>query len=166
MKRRLTIFSLIALALLISAALMMTSPVYAGGAPNIFGIGSFDTGTCTLESGYDFVHKLRGSLKGCFNVKVESSRCTPGGIYQEKGINKFVGMYDGGTGTFEARYHFMGKFKDCNEFDFEFFGHCEHPIIKGGGTGVFEDVTGWLHFRDNVEDGMVVNFPYQGYLRK
>ena len=44
----------------------------------------------------------------------------------------------------------------------EIFGRCQHPIVTGSGTGVFNGVTRQINFKDNIEAG---NFPYRGQLR-
>ena len=44
----------------------------------------------------------------------------------------------------------------------EIFGRCQHPIVAGSGTGVFEGVTGRLDFKDDIAAG---NFPYRGHFK-
>jgi hypothetical protein len=157
--------TLIALATLISVALTVASPVYAEGSTQIYGVGFFNDGRCVLGDA-DYVNVLEGDLDGCLYVYVEFAKCSPGDIYRERGTNIFKGWYNGEYGEFEATYQFMGKFEECNvEEGPEFFGRCHHPIIKGSGTGAFEGVNGQLDFKDNVEGGVVLNFPYRGHLR-
>ena len=60
------------------------------------------------------------------------------------------------TCTFEAKY------QDCANLGGEIFGRCQHPIVPGSGTDIYEGVTGRLDFKDNIEAG---NFPYRGHLR-
>ena len=176
MKRRLTILALIVLAVLISAALTVTSSAYAGRATQISGIGEFDLeGKCLLGADLgspDFANRLTGDLDGCFYAYVKTAECSAGGIYRERGTNLFVGKYKEKAGTFEATYQFMAKFATCEVIDGvptpggdEFFGRCHHPIIADSGTADFAGVTGRLDFEDNVELGQLVNFPYRGHLR-
>jgi hypothetical protein len=81
------------------------------------------------------------------------------------GREYFVGTYNEEAGTFWTTYKFEAKFEDCSEdgsyLGMEIFGRCQHPIVKGSGTGVFEGVTGRLDFKDDIAAG---NFPYRGHL--
>jgi hypothetical protein len=43
------------------------------------------------------------------------------------------------------------------------FERCQHPIVEGSGTGIYEGVSGRLDFRNDVEAG---NYPYKGHLRR
>ena len=163
MTRRFTIL-LIAIMLvvaLISVALMVPSPARADGATQILGTGYFDEGECT-DYKVDFVIRMTGDLDGCRYVFGETFEESPSGIYRERGTEIFVGMYEGKAGTFETTYHFTGKFGDESG---EQFGNCHHPIIAGSGIGVFEGVTGRLDFKDNIEDGIAVDYPYRGHLQ-
>ncbi len=151
---------------LISVVFTVTSPALAGGATQISGIGLFDVGgDCDdLEgAGSDFALRMPGDLEGCFYVFVETFECRPSGTYIETGIDIYVGGGDeGDDGTFTMTYRFTAKYEDCPNLDGEIFGRCQHPIIAGSGTGVFEGVTGRLDFKDDLEAG---NFPYRGHLR-
>ena len=172
MKRQLTIFAITAVAVMafISVALTVTSPALAGGATQISGIGFFaEEGECVdavtgpEDQSPDFAMKLTGDLEGCFYVFVETFECRPSGTYIETGIDIYVGGGDEGVdGTFSMTYRFTAKYEDCPTLDGEIFGRCQHPIIAGSGTGVFEGVTGRLDFKDDLEAG---NFPYRGHLR-
>ena len=171
MKRRITNLAFISLVVLISIVFTMTSPAYADGAVQISGEGNFDDGSCEPNPDYHFASILTGDLDGCLYAKVESAKCSSGGVYQERGENLFVGTYNEFAGTFEATYHFVAKFEVCDVETAtfggaEFHGRCHHPIKEGSGTGVFEGVTGRLDFKDNVVDGEVINFPYRGHLKK
>ena len=44
----------------------------------------------------------------------------------------------------------------------EILGRCQHPIVAGTGTGVFEGVTGRLDFKDVVE---IPNYSYRGHFK-
>ena len=133
------------------------------GATQISGVGFFDEfDDCDFESqGAHFALLLIGDLEGCLYVTVESSDCSPSGTYREEGTELFVGTYKGESGTFETTYKFEAKFEDCPELLGEIFGRCQHPIVNGSGTGVFEGVKGRLDFKDDIETG---DFPYRGHL--
>src|SRR5262249_53526759 len=103
MKRRLTILTLTALALmaLISVVLTVPSPALAGGATQISGIGFFaDPGECADSegNGSDFALRMTGDLEGCLYVFVETAECSPSGTYRETGNEIFVGQYNGEDG--------------------------------------------------------------------
>ena len=164
MKHRLIFIALIALSVvaLISVALKTSSPALADGATQITGTAYFPgPGECT-DAAYqdsDFSSILHGDMEGCIYTYVESAECTPSGVYHESGHEVFVNA-DGG-GTFRTTYFFQAKYKDCPNLINEVVGRCQHPIVDGSGTGVFEGVSGRLHFKDDIEEG---NFPYQGHL--
>jgi hypothetical protein len=167
MKRRLTILALTALAVaaLISVVLTVPSPALAGGATQISGIGFFaEPGQCTdLDGqGSDYALTMTGDLAGCHYIFVETAECSPGGTYVETGTETFVGLYNGESGTFETTYLFTAKYEDCPNLVGEIAGRCQHPIIAGSGTGVFEGASGRFDIQDDVAAG---NFPYRGHLR-
>ena len=54
------------------------------------------------------------------------------------------------------------RYCDGGPLGAEIFGRCQHPIVAGSGTGVFNGVTGQMNFKDDIEAG---NFPYRGQLR-
>ena len=152
-------------ATILSAMLLAPVPVAAQGATQIAGLGepgSLAECTDTEGAGADFVLQLTGDLTGCHYVFVESATCSPSGTFREGGTELFVGQYHGETGTFGTTYTFTAKYEDCPNFAVEIFGRCQHPIVAGSGTGVFEDVTGRLDFKDDIAAG---NFPYRGHLR-
>ncbi len=168
MKQRLTIIALTALAVvaLISVVLTVTPPAHAGGegAKQISGIGFFaEPEECTDPegAGADFANNMTGDLEGCLYVFVETAECRPSGVYKETGTEIYVGE----GGTFSTTYRFTAKYDDCPNLQGQQFGRCQHPIVAGSGTGVFEGVTGRLDFKDNIEGGQAVNFPYRGHLR-
>ena len=167
MKRRITILALTALAVvaLISVFFTVTSPALAGGATQISGVGSYAAGGECVDAegaGSDFALKMEGDLEGCHYVFVETFECSPSGTYRERGTEIFVGEYNGMDGTFGTTYLFTAKYKDCPNLVEEIFGRCQHPIVAGSGTGFFDDVTGRIDFKDDIEAG---NFPYRGHLR-
>lgn len=139
----------------------------AGGATQVSGVGFYAaTGECEpLVGGAAYAVKMTGNLQGCLYVFIDDFACSPSGTYREKGREYFVGMYDGKPGTFWTTYKFEAKFEGCaangTPLGAEIFGRCQHPIVKGSGTGDFKGVTGRLDFKDDVVAG---NFPYKGHL--
>lgn len=174
MKRRLTNIALTALAVVafIGVALTVTSPVHAGGggATQISGTGSLEPGDCTSppEGPADAIAilalNMSGDLDGCLYSYVLSYESSPSGTYRERGIDIFVGEYKGEAGTFETTYLFTAKFEDVANLDGEIFGRCQHPIVAGSGTGVFEGVTGRVDIKDVIE-GDTITLHYRGHLR-
>jgi hypothetical protein len=164
MKRRLTILTLTTLAIVafISVASTAPSPALAGGATQISGVGFFDEDdVCDSGSvGADFALIMTGDLEGCLYTFVETQESAPSGTYRETGTELFVAS--NGAGTFETTYRFEAKYEDVDNLDGEIFGRCQHPIVEGSGTGIFEGVTGRVDFKDDVEAG---NFPYRGHLQ-
>jgi hypothetical protein len=149
---------------LISVVLTAPAPALADGATQIAGLGFFaDPGECTDPEGQgsDFALKMEGDLAGCHYVFVETATCSPSGTYLETGSETFVGQYNGEAGTFRTTYRFTAKYQDCPNLVEEIFGRCQHPLIAGSGTGVFEGVSGRLDFKDDIAAG---NFPYRGHL--
>src|SRR5919107_3288113 len=140
-------------------ALILAAPAaLAGGATQISGVAFFDEAdTCDSASvGADFALLMTGDLDGCLYTFVQTAQSSPSGTYRETGTELFVAS--DGSGTFETTYRFEAKYGPAGEI----FGRCQHPIVKGSGTGIFEGVTGILFFKDDIEAG---NFPYRGHLR-
>jgi hypothetical protein len=167
MKPRLTNLASTALAVvaLISVVFTVTSPALAGGATQISGVGFFaveDECDDPEGAGSDFALKMEGDLEGCHYVFVETFECSQSGTYRERGWEIFVGEYNGMDGTFGTTYLFTAKYKDCPNLVEEIWGRCQHPIVAGSGTGIFDDVTGRFDIKDDIESG---NFPYRGDLR-
>src|SRR5918999_1262352 len=159
MKRRLTILTLTALAVVAFISVVWTapSPALAGGATQISGVGFIDEeDICDSGSmGADFALIMTGDLEGCLYTFVETQESSPSGTYRETGTELFVAS--GGAGTFETTYRFEAKYEDVDNLSGEIFGRCQHPIVKGSGTGIYAGVTGRIDFKDDVEAG---NFPY------
>jgi hypothetical protein len=138
------------------------------GATQISGVGFFDaTDACnSAAQGAAYALTLTGDLEGCHYFFIDEFECSPSGTYLEKGRELFVGTYHGQFGTFWTTYRFEAKYEGCAEngapLGLEIFGRCQHPIVEGSGTGVFEGVTGRLDFKDDIEAG---DFPYRGHLR-
>jgi hypothetical protein len=169
MIRRLTV--LVAATLL---ALILAAPAaLAGGATQISGVGVFDDpldpecndpgveGPGGEDPDYALV--MSGALEGCLYTFVDPDPAvSPSGTYRETGTELFVGSWGGETGTFRTTYRFEAKYEDVDNLAGEIFGRCQHPIVEGSGTGVFEGVSGQLFFKDDVETG---EFFYRGHLR-
>jgi hypothetical protein len=164
MIRRLTIPTLTALAVVAFIGVVWTapSPALAGGATQISGVASFDdVDVCDFRSrGADFALIMTGDLEGCLYTFVETAESSPSGTYRETGTELFVAS--DGVSTFETTYRFEAKYEDVTDPATEIFGRCQHPIVEGSGTGIYEGVTGRIDFKDDVEAG---NFPYRGHLR-
>ncbi|CAA9400154.1 MAG: hypothetical protein AVDCRST_MAG01-01-962 [uncultured Rubrobacteraceae bacterium] len=146
------------------------SPAHAGGATQISGIGVYaDEATCDdpKGAGADYALILDGDLEGCLYTFVKTAKSSPSGTYRETGRELFVGSIRGGTrsGTFKLTYRFEAKYEDLDDPATEIFGRCQHPIVRGSGTGVFKGVTGILLFKDVLEAGEAPYFPYRGHLR-
>jgi len=140
----------------------------AQGATQLSGIGFFDAADeCnTAGQGAHFSLILTGDLEGCLYTYVDDFECSPGGTYREIGREYFDGTYNGESGTFWTAYRFEAMYEGCAEdgsyIGAEIKGRCQHPIVEGTGTGVFEGVTGRIDFKDDIEAG---NYPYKGHLR-
>jgi Protein of unknown function (DUF3224) len=168
MKRRFTILTLTTLAAVALIGVVSTapSPALAEGATQISGIGFFPVpGECDdppegVVSDYAVV--MTGDLEGCLYTDIKTAESSPSGTYRETGTEFFVGSYLGESGTFETTYRFEAKYEDASTQTGEIFGRCQHPIVEGSGTGIFEGVTGRIDMKDDVEAG---NFPYRGHLR-
>jgi hypothetical protein len=167
MKRRLTILTLTTLAVVafIGVVSAAPSPAFAGGATQISGVAFFDEAeapVCAPVMGYDYALVMTKDLEGCLYTDVKTAESSPSGTYRETGTELFVGSYLDGSGTFETTYRFEAKYEDVDNLVGEQFGRCQHPIVEGSGTGIFEGVSGRLDFKDEVESG---TFLYRGHLR-
>lgn len=134
----------------------------AQGATQISGISYFDeSDVCGSGSvGADFAVLMTGDLEGCLYTFVETAESSPSGTYRETGTEVFVDS--DGDGTFATTYRFEAKYEDVDNLVGEIFGRCQHVVLEGSGTGIFEDVTGRIDFNDDIDEG---NFPYKGHLR-
>jgi hypothetical protein len=140
------------------------SPALASGATQISGLGFYpdDEHPCDDREGggANYALILEGDLKGCLYTFIETAKSSPSGTYRETGREVFVAA--DGSGTFRTTYRVEAKYEDVATLTGEIFGRCQHPIVKGSGTGIYEGVTGILLFKDDVE---TVTFPYRGHLR-
>jgi hypothetical protein len=171
MKRRLTILTLTTLAAVALIGVVWTapSPAFAGGATQISGVAFFDDPEAPVcaplmgaEPPPNYALVMTGDLEGCLYTFVGPHKSSPSGTYRETGTETFVGSYLGKSGTFETTYRFEAKYEDVDNLVGEQFGRCQHPIVEGSGTGIFEGVSGYLFFKDEVESG---TFLYRGHLR-
>ncbi len=164
MMRRFAFLSVTIVALL---ALLVPSTALAAGATQFSGVAYWPSaGQCNDPEGVgsSYAVHMMGDLQGCHYTFIETSVCSPGGGYSEAGHEIFVGQYNGQPGTFQTTYRFSAKLANCDPAQ-EIAGRCEHPLIAGSGTGVFEGLTGRLDMRDIVEPGVGgVAFPYRGHL--
>jgi hypothetical protein len=144
-------------------ALILAAPAaLAGGATQISGVAFFDgADSCDSASvGADFALIMTGDLDGCLYTIIETSESSPSGTYREVGTELFVASE--GAGTFETTYRVEAKFEDVDTLAGTIFERCQHPIVEGSGTGLYEGVSGQLFFRNDVEAG---NYLYKGHLR-
>jgi hypothetical protein len=152
---------------LLLACVLMALPATARAATNqLTGTAFFDSspGTVCAEppSGYADYPALvmRGSLDGCWYTNVETARTTPGGVYLESGTELFVGRLDGGpVGTFTTTYKFEAKLDASGA---EVRGRCQHPLVRGSGTGGFAGATGRVDFKDIIGDP--ITYVYRGHI--
>ncbi len=140
----------------------------AGGATQISGFADLSGAGCDAGLG-DFALGLSGDLTGCNYVTVLASECSPSGTYRERGTEYYIITDTEGNevGTFETTYLFTSKYEGCNRAEgvpigAEILGRCQHPIVAGSGTGIFEGVTGRLDYKDHVE---INEYPYRGHLK-
>ncbi len=175
-----TVFAAVSLMLVMPAAASNGATQISGAA--VFhaasdGIEPAFTDECPGVPGYEdfnmFTLKLvEGNLQGCWYTLVETYQFSPSAdaspvMYHETGREVFDGeLYDDegnllGSGTFETTYRFTAQFEDAT-LAVEYHGRCQHPIVAGTGTGVFEGMRGRLDFKDEVETG---TFYYRGHLK-
>ena len=160
MRRTVLLLATMALTLLVASGVAL-----AGGATQISGVAVYDDpGECVDPEGADATYVPLdmddGDLKGCLYTFVEDSKSSPSGTYRETGYEIFVAA--DGSGTFMTTYRFEGKYNLAGE---EIFGRCQHPIVEGSGTGIYEGVSGILLFKDVLEGEDAPYFPYRGHLR-
>jgi hypothetical protein len=138
------------------------------GARQVSGTGFFDAADqCNAAGqGAAYAVKMTGDLEGCLYVFIDFYECSPSGTYREIGREKFVGTYNGGSGSFWTAYKFEAKYEGCSPdgsyLGAEIFGRCQHPIVDGSGEGIFNGVSGRLDMKDNIEAG---NYPYKGHFQ-
>ena len=150
------------------AFIVSVAPASAGGATQISGFADLSGAGCDAGFG-DFAIGLSGDLEGCNYVTVLTSVCSPRGTYNETGTEYYVIVNDEmeEIGTFSTTYRFTAKYTECDQEEgipggVEIFGRCQHPIVAGSGTGMFEGVTGRLDYKDYPA---INEYPYRGHLR-
>jgi hypothetical protein len=156
-------------ATVIGLTIVGSAPVSATST-QFSGVAAF-SGTCPANppAGYDdFVSYpplvMSGALEGCWYTKVDTFKDNgaPSGIYLETGREVFVGSLNGGPdGVFATAYKFESKWDPDVSTGSEVVGRCQHPIVRGSGTGSFAGATGRLDFSDVVADG---SFVYRGHI--
>ena len=162
---------LVLLTMLVSGMLVALSTPASAATTQISGVShAATTGECgPPPAGFadftDFTMVMTGDLEGCWYMKIETSKDNgaPSGVYLESGREVFVGSLNGGPeGTFATTYKFESKWDPDVSTGSEVHGRCQHPIVKGSGTGGFEGVSGRLDFKDDVTTGL---FYYRGHLK-
>jgi hypothetical protein len=148
--------------------IISVAPASAGGATQISGFADLSGAGCDGGFG-DFAMGLSGDLVGCNYVTIQSSVCSPSGTYNEIGTEYYVIVDENMNeiGTFSTTYRFTAKYTECDQETgipggVEIFGRCQHPIVAGSGTGVFEGVSGRLDYKDFPA---IDEYPYRGHLR-
>lgn len=143
-------------------------PAGAEGNMQVSGRGAFDsTGFCgdppdDFGAYTYFTVVLEGDLLGCLYTKLppDSFAERPSGVYEEHGEEVIVACLQGGPcGRLFTSYHFTAKY----DAEGQVFGRCQHPIV--GADGGFEGATGRLDFKDNIVDGVAVDFEYRGHIQ-
>ena len=148
------------------AFIVSVAPASTGGATQISGSADLSGEGCNAGFG-TYAIGLSGDLVGCNYVTIETSVCSSSGTYRETGTEYYV-ITDGyWKGTFSTTYVFTGKYEGCDKengapLGAEIFGRCQHPIVAGSGTGMFEGVTGRLDYKDYPA---IDEYPYRGHLR-
>ena len=157
-------FAFLSVTIVMLLALLIPSTAFAAGATQFSGVGYLaKPGECTDFSNASYAVVMTGDLEGCHYSFIETAVFSPSGAYNETGTEVFVGTYKGEPGTFKTTYRFTAKYTNTTDY-IEVEGRCQHPIVAGEGTGVFAGMTGRLDMKDNVVDGVAVNFPYRGHL--
>lgn len=162
-----TMMVVIALSILTALA----APVSAGGTTQIsgdgvvlgFGAACGPDGETSDPNGVT-IELTAGDLVGCwFTDEITYFQQNPSGTVQERGRETFKVYNDDDelVGSFNTTYKFTGKFLP----DFtEVHGRCQHPIVAGSGTGIFEGVTGRVDFKDiDPENGLGI-LEYRGHI--
>ena len=159
---------LVLLVMLVGGLLVALSAPANAATNQISGVAVLDTtGACTdPPAGYeDFTQVMTGSLDGCWYTNIETTKDNgaPSGVYIESGKEIFVGSLNGGPdGTFSTTYKFESKWDPDVSTGSEVHGRCQHKIVEGSGTGVFEGATGRVDFKDEVTTGQ---FFYRGHIK-
>lgn len=168
-RRRGKLLTLAVTVLILTAMFGFAQLVSANGATQFSGKGFFpEAGECTDPVvndegvGPNGALLFTGELEGCLYTWVVTSKYGPGNTLNETGYELFVAA--DGSGTFATTYRFTAKVEDLDTFTGVHFGRCQHPIVKGSGTGSFEGVRGRIDIQDNIVDGITIDLDYRGHL--
>jgi len=135
----------------------------AEGTMQISGLGLPGPGDCDAAADGvappDYILVMTGDLEGCLYgyVDLDTIQARPSGTYLDRGTEVFVSDADP-IDRFWTTYTFTAKFTD----DGQQSGRCQHPIV--GGEGAFAGATGRLDFKDNILEGVAVDFSYRGHV--
>ena len=162
MRRLVVVATVAAMAVSLLAAPVSAAPAaknvhFSGvgipGGPGDYGCTANPDGVPT------YVILMTGDLEGCIYGYELSYKELPNGIFQTRDHEYFFGTFNGKSGSWEMDEHFTSKW---NADGSQKYGRCQHPIIKGTGTGDFTGVTGRVDFKDDVDLG-VAN--YRGHVK-
>jgi hypothetical protein len=152
----------------------------AAAGTQVSGLAAFDvSGQCTappagFEDFADFTLVLSGSLVGCLYTDIQTSTVTPSNVYQEEGQEVVVACLntngdadcdsDEPVGSFTTTYRFTSKWAGEPFVSLQQHGRCQHPIVPGSGKDDFAGISGRLDFKDNIVDGVAVDYDYRGHI--
>ena len=161
----------VATAIALTATAAPSIPVDAATTP-VSGTFVFDAdGTCPgpppgYEDFTDYPVIVSGDLEGCWYTKIDQARdLRPSGLHLEVGREVFVGSVRGGPeGSFSTVYTWESKWDSDIATGTEIWGHCQHVIVRGSGTGGLHDVTGHLVRTDIAPDASIGH--YRGFVRQ
>ena len=162
---RTTLQRLALLMVLLAGSLLGVAAPAQAKSSQIDGTAFFDSapgGSCLPPpSEYDSYPALvmRGSLEGCWYTSVEQAKTTNGDAYLEQGRELFVGSLNGLKGSFTTTYQFEAKLAADGS---EVRGRCQHPLVRGSGTGGFTGATGRVDFKDII--GEEITYVYRGHI--
>ncbi len=159
-------------------ALLLPAPAEAQGEPTAIS-GDAVPSDCNNGKGLGAI-ELTGDLEGCLIFFPKTAECTEYNgfaLYEEAGVERFIGSYNGEAGKFRTKYTLAGTYAQgaCADFEAEdygtFFskqltGGCDH-YIKGK-TGAFKGMKGLITFHDVIPTpgtSGASNFFYTGYLK-
>lgn len=153
----------VAAAAILASVATVPAVANAEGAMQISGLGLPGPGDCDAAADGvappDYILVMTGDLDGCLYgyVDLDTIQERPSGSYLDRGTEVFVSDANAAD-RFWTTYVFTAKFTA----DGQQFGRCQHPIV--GGEGAFEGATGRLDFKDNIVDGIAVDFSYEGHI--
>ncbi len=163
---RSTLRRLVLLNVLLAGSVLGTAAPAQAKNVQIDGTASFDAaaGVTCPEAPREYKSYpalvMQGSLEGCWYTHIEHARTTKGNVYLEQGRELFIGRLDGGqVGSFTTTYRFEAKLAADGT---EVRGRCQHPIVRGSGTGGFAGATGRLNFKDII--GEEITYVYRGHI--